>query len=113
MSHSGDAIHLSFFASAFRDSPAPTVILSAAGDVLFWNLAAERAFGWTEAEVIGGPLPFIPMEKMDEHRAMRKRDLEGDGFVGRHITRQTKDGSRIDLSVSTAPIRDDEGRVSA
>src|SRR5690349_19040838 len=105
-----DPIHLSFFAAAFRDSPAPTVILSAAGDVLFWNPAAEQTFGWSAADVIGRPLPFIPVEKLDEHRAMRLRDLEGEGFIGRHISRRRKDGSRIDLSVSTAPIRDDEGR---
>jgi two-component system, cell cycle sensor histidine kinase and response regulator CckA len=107
-----DPIHLSFFADAFRDSPAPTIVLSADGLVVFWNRAAETAFGWSAEESVGKPLPFIPPEKAAEHRNMRARDLEGDGFTGRHISRRRKDGSPIELSVSTAPIRDSEGRVS-
>ena len=106
-----DPIHLSVFADAFRDSPAPTIILSADGCVRFWNPAAERAFGWTADESIGKPLPFIPPGKTDEHRAMRKRDLEGEGFTNRHISRSRKDGTLVDLSVSTAPIRDAAGAV--
>jgi PAS domain S-box-containing protein len=107
-----DPIHLSFFADAFRDSPAPTIVLSADGLVRFWNRAAERVFGWSAEETIGKPIPFIPPEKAAEHGAMRARDLEGDGFTGRHISRRRKDGALIELSVSTAPIRDDHGRVT-
>lgn len=42
---------------------------------------------------------------------MRERDLAGQGFTGREIRRRRKDGSPIDISVSTAPIRDPDGRV--
>src|ERR1051326_1435915 len=106
-----DPIHLSFFADAFRDSPAPTIILSADGRVRFWNPAAEHTFGWSADEAIGSPLPFIPPEKQEEHRAMRMQDLAGSSFTGRHIRRRRKDGEWVDLSVSTAPIRDGDGRV--
>jgi PAS domain S-box-containing protein len=112
MADQRDPIHLSFFADAFRDSPAPTIVLSADGLVLFWNRAAEAVFGWSADESIGKPLPFIPPQKAAEHRTMRARDLEGQGFTGRHISRRRKDGSPIELSVSTAPIRNSEGQVS-
>src|SRR4051812_43250718 len=98
MHPSGEPLDVSFFADAFRDSPIASVILEAGGNVLSWNTAAERLFGWCEAEVIGRPLPFIPAERMEEHRLMRKRDLEGENFTGRQITRVRKDGQAIDLS---------------
>ena len=77
-----------------------------------WNPAAERVFGWTAAEVLGKPLPFIPAEKADEHRSMRERDLMGDNFVNREVRRHRKDGTPIDITVSTAPMRDDSGQIT-
>src|SRR5947209_1959939 len=109
---SGDPLDVSFFADAFRDSPIASVILEAGGNVLSWNKAAEQLFGWSEAEVLGRPLPFIPAERIEEHRLMRKRDLEGQNFTGRQITRVRKDGQAIDLSVSTSPIRGPHGDVT-
>jgi PAS domain S-box-containing protein len=100
--------HLRALVSA---SPLPIVALTAAGEITLWNPAAERLFGWTEAEVIGKPIPFIPDEKLEEHREMRARDLAGEGFSAREIRRRRKDGSSIEISVSTAPMRDTNGRV--
>jgi PAS domain S-box-containing protein len=93
-------------------SPLPIIVLTATGEILLWNEAAERAFGWSAAEVIGGPLPFIPSDRQEEHRAMRARDLAGQGFTGREIRRKRKDGTWLDLSVSTAPLHDKSGSVS-
>src|SRR3954464_6249592 len=93
-------------------SPLPIIVLAATGEILLWNQAAERAFGWSAAEVIGHPLPFIPSERQEEHRAMRAQDLTGLGFTGREIRRKRKDGTWLDLSVSTAPIHDKTGAVS-
>jgi len=93
-------------------SPLPIIVLTATGEILLWNQAAERAFGWTAEEVIGGPLPFIPSEREGEHRAMRAQDLAGQGFTGREIRRKRKDGTWLDLSVSTAPLHDKSGSVS-
>src|SRR4051794_2125160 len=93
-------------------SPLPIIVLAATGEILLWNQAAERAFGWTAGEVLGGPLPFIPSEREEEHRAMRAQDLAGQGFTGREIRRKRKDGTWLDLSVSTAPLHDKNGAVS-
>jgi len=99
------------FRAVVHASPLPIVYLKANGEVTVWNEAAERVFGWTEAEAIGKPLPFIPEEKMEEHREMRARDLAGVGFTEREIVRSRKDGSHVEVSVSTAPIRDPEGEI--
>lgn len=98
-------------AAVIQASPLPIVALTSDGRITLWNAAAERVFGWTADEVLGLPLPFIPEEKLEEHRKMRMQDLSGRSFSGLEIRRRRKDGSMIDISVSTAPIRDAEGRV--
>ena len=99
-------------AALVNSSPLPIVLIGADGRVTLWNTAAERVFGWTAEEVLGRPLPFIPEEKLAEHRAMRARDLSGEGFREREIQRRRKDGRRIDLTVSTAPLHDASGGVT-
>ncbi|MBV9037001.1 MAG: PAS domain S-box protein, partial [Acidobacteriaceae bacterium] len=93
-------------------SPLPIVVLTRNGDVTLWNPAAERLFGWKAEEVLGGPLPFIPEEKRAEHRAMRERDLSGEGLKDVEVRRVRKDGSYIDIRVSTALLRDKNNTVT-
>ena len=109
---SKDPSDVEFIADAFRDSPMASIVLSAEGNVLLWNVAAEHLFGWSEAEVLGKPLPFIPADRMQEHRQMRRRDLEGGGLTNRPISRVRKDGAPLELTVSTAPIRNSSGAVT-
>src|SRR5215467_6701261 len=108
-----DPLDVALFSGAFRDSPVASVILAADGNILFWNSAAERLFGWTHDEVIGRPMPCIPPGRIEEHRQMLRRNLEGQGFSGRHVTRLRKDGTILQLSLSTAPIRGNMGDVAA
>jgi PAS domain S-box-containing protein len=87
-------------------SPLPILALEPDGRINFWNRAAEKVFGWTEAEVYGHPLPFVPDDRKDESRRMRAQEMEGEVLLNREIRRLRKDGSTIDLTVSSAPIRD-------
>ena len=93
-------------------SPLPIVAFNRGGLIQLWNAAAERVFGWTEQEVLGQPLPFIPEEKRAEHQRMRERDLSGESFTGREVCRRKKDGTPIYISVSTAPMYDSGGIVT-
>jgi PAS domain S-box-containing protein len=111
----GAFLDISFFADVFRDSLVPSVIITPAGVVLFWNGAAERLFGWTPEELLGRPLTsaLVPADGVDEHRQIRRRTSEGQGFSQHRITRLGKDGRRIELSLSTWPIHGADGRVVA
>jgi PAS domain S-box-containing protein len=93
-------------------SPLPIVTFATDGNITRWNPAAERVFGWSEAEVLGKPLPFIPPEKLAEHQALRARDLRGENFTNLELQRRRKDGSKIDIQVSTAPIRNAQGEIT-
>jgi PAS domain S-box-containing protein len=94
-------------------SPLPIIAFAPDGNVTVWNEAAERTFGWNAEEAIGRPLPFIPPEKLEEHRELRAQGLAGAGFTGLELRRRRKDGAPIDISVSTAPIRNPDGSVRA
>lgn len=98
-------------AAVIQASPLPIVALTREGKITLWNPAAEHVFGWSAEEVLGKALPFIPENKREEHRNMRAQDLSGQGFTGLELVRLRKDGSPINISVSTAPIRDPDGAI--
>ncbi len=93
-------------------SPLATIALDPQGNVAMWNLAAERMFGWNKQEVLGNPLPIVPDEKQEEFRLLRERVLRGESFTGVEVRRQKRDGSPIDISLSTAPLWDRQGNIS-
>ena len=76
-----------------------------------WNPAAERMFGWSEEEMIGGPLRHTPEHERDRLALLMQRVRSGEVFAGVEGKRLCKDGSLIDVEVSAAPIRDASGAV--
>jgi PAS domain S-box-containing protein len=107
------ALDISFFADVFRESAVPSVIIAPDSVALFWNRAAERLFGWSSDEILGRPLILVPSDGTDEHRRIRRRTLDGQGFSQQRIIRLAKDAKPIEVSLSTWPIRGADGRVIA
>ena len=95
-----------------QSSPLAIWALDRDGVVTFWNPAAERIFGWTEEEVIGKPLPIIPGDQREEHRQWLEGFRQAESLTGVERSRVRKDGTRIQVSISTAPLRDARGRIS-
>ena len=96
----------------FQSSPMAIITLDPDGNVTFWNPAAEKMFGWKEKEVTGRFLPYVPEGKKSEHHAMRNRVLRGEGFHNVEALHQKKDGSDINISISTVPLKDSTGSIS-
>jgi PAS domain S-box-containing protein len=93
-----------------QSSPEAIIVLDPNGHVKLWNPAAERVFGWREAEVVGEFLPYVPEDKIEEHNVLRRRVLKGE-LTALEVRRRRKDGSQVDLSISAAPLRNGDGQV--
>jgi len=96
-----------------KASPLPIVIIDAEMRTLLWNPAAEHVFGWTEEEMLGKPLPIVPDDKQDEFVEIQRRIFQGEVVRAAETMRKRKDGSRIDIALSTAPLHDAAGKVIA
>jgi two-component system, cell cycle sensor histidine kinase and response regulator CckA len=91
----------------------PIAIVAADTDrrITMWNPAAEALFGWTEEEVIGKANPTIPREEFIDASHMHRELLGGQIVTGREARRQKRDGTRLTVNLSAAPIRDANRRV--
>ncbi|MBU1240512.1 transporter substrate-binding domain-containing protein, partial [Myxococcota bacterium] len=92
-------------------SPLALYSIDLEGRVKTWNSTAEKIFGWTESEVVGEPLPFIPGDQVAEAEEIRARAEAGTNVVAIEVTRLHKDGHEIPISLSVAPILNDFGRT--
>ncbi len=94
-----------------QSSPLAIIAIDRDGHVTLWNPAAEQMFGWQEREISGQFLPLISEDKQDEYGIVRDRVLRGEVITDLETRRRRKDGSSVDVSLSTAPLRDAQGNV--
>jgi len=92
-------------------SPLAILTMDPQGNVRTWNPAAERTFGWSEQEAVGRPNPIIPEDRQNEFRALLDAVLQGNLFSKAETRRRRKDGSLIDVSLSTAAMRNATGDI--
>ena len=93
-------------------SPLAIVGLNLQGKVVSWNPAAERIFGWRADEVVGRPHPIAPGEMRPEFKQLWQRVLQGEELLGLELRHRSRDGSLMDVSLSTAPLYDGAGRLA-
>ena len=90
--------------------PIPVIGIDENFLVKIWNVAAEREFGWTAGEVLGRPNPTIPREHVAEWQELARRSIE-EGLQLRNLRgyRYRRDGTRVDILLSTAASHDEPG----
>ena len=77
-----------------------------------WNPAAERMFGYSEQEAIGKSIRMIiPAELQGEEEVVLGKIRAGDKVDHYETVRQRKDGTRLSVSLTVSPIRDEAGTV--
>jgi PAS domain S-box-containing protein len=82
------------------------------GIITSWNPGAERLFGYSSEEVVGKPMAMlIPPERSSEEPTILRRIARGETTDHFETVRMTRDGTKIDVSVSISPIRDDRGLI--
>jgi PAS domain S-box-containing protein len=92
-------------------SPLAICAVDLDGTVQTWNRSAERIFGWTQDEVLGKPVPYVPANLRHETASVLSRLAGGEECIEMETRRRCKDGRIADVSVSAAPVRDEAGTV--
>ena len=79
--------------------------------IIGWNRAAEELYGWTAIEAIGRSIAILlPPEGDDVAVDARVREGLANGeSMTVDVTRMRKDGSRVEVALSIAPMRDRSG----
>lgn len=104
--------HSAVLASIIESSQDAIVTKTLDGVITSWNAAAERLFGYPADEAIGRHITLIiPPERHTEEVTILERIGRGERVEIYETVRVTRDGRRIDVSLSISPVRDRGGRI--
>jgi PAS domain S-box-containing protein len=82
------------------------------GVITSWNIAAERMFGYTTDEIVGRSiLTIIPPELQHEEPTILGQIRAGNRVEHLETQRLHKSGRRLEVSLTSSPIRDPRGKV--
>jgi PAS domain S-box-containing protein len=97
------------YRTVLEANPDPVVVYDIEGNVIYFNPAFTRVFGWTLKERIGKKMDvFVPDEAWPETKAMIDSVLAGESFSSVETRRITKEGKVLPVSISSAVYRDQE-----
>jgi PAS domain S-box-containing protein len=82
------------------------------GIVTSWNTAAERILGFSEDEMIGRSiLTIIPPEFHSDEPRILATIARGERIEHFETVRLTKSGTRLNVSLTISPVRDEHGKI--
>ncbi|MDQ1708053.1 MAG: hypothetical protein QOJ88_1264 [Pyrinomonadaceae bacterium] len=83
------------------------------GTVTSWNKAAERLYGYTAEEIMGRSIAILdPPEAAGNVAAILDRLSRGENIDHLEIERITKEGSRVFVSLTISPIRENSDVIT-
>ena len=92
-------------------APDPIVVYDQQGRAIYINPAFTRVFGWSEDEVLGRKIDFVPPDKMEQTRQAIEILYQSEGgYFAFDTQRLDKEGRLIDVSIRAAVFRDQQGR---
>lgn len=96
-----------------ESSPLAIVAFDLEWRVTMWNPTAEELFGYCTEEMMGNDYrPVVQDEFLEDFEARSKRAIaDDDGYVTERGAKR-RDGTRIEIRVSVAPLHDCDGQVS-
>jgi PAS domain S-box-containing protein len=83
------------------------------GVVTSWNKSAERLFGYSAAEIVGGSIKqLLPPGREHEEDDILQRIRRGEAVEHFETVRARKNGDLVHVSLTISPIRDTQGRIT-
>jgi PAS domain S-box-containing protein len=80
------------------------------GIITSWNKGAERIYGYSAEEAVGQPISMlVPPERPNEIPNILESIRRGEKVDHFETVRMTKDGRRLDISLTVSPIRNSAG----
>jgi len=109
-----EAETLNRLAVVVRDASDAITVRDFTGRILAWNPAAERIYGWTEAEALAlNARDLVPEELRDQALAMARQLSLGD-VVAPHCTRRlARDGGTFEVWLTVTALIGPTGNVYA
>jgi PAS domain S-box-containing protein len=88
------------------------VSLDLCGNIMSWNKAAERMFGYTSAEIISkNNAIVIPAHLANEEKVHVEQIKKGQTVDRYETIRLRKDGTPVEVSILISPIKDEAGNI--
>ncbi|HEY5478071.1 MAG TPA: PAS domain S-box protein, partial [Gaiellaceae bacterium] len=92
-------------------SPVAIIEIDLERRITVWNEVAEEIFGWSSEEVVGTVLPIVPEHRLEEHKELVERAIQGEQITNFETERRRRDGTLIPYRVSMALHRDADRRT--
>jgi len=104
------------FRQVVECSPNALVLVNSAGQIAMVNAEAERAFGYTRAELLGKAVEMLVPERFRGQHPLKRASFLADSRsrqmgVGRDLFALKKDGSEFPVEIGLNPIETDEGTM--
>ena len=102
-----------FRLAAIVESYEDAIIAKDMNDIIFsWNDGAKSLYGYSADEAIGCSITrLIPPELHEEERIINQLIFKGEKSHQFETLRFTKDGKKIDVSLTISPIKDNDGKI--
>ena len=95
----------SLFESVMEQTNDSVIIIDTSNEVLFWNKASEKIYGYT-SKIVGHPLPiFTDKDVLSTFQAMLTDEKTG---VNKEIVATTKSGANVSVNMAFSSITDEQ-----
>jgi PAS domain S-box-containing protein len=95
-----------YFEALVLNSPVAIAIMDLDAKIASWNPAAERLFGYTEAQAIGRSIDDLIAETPEVHEEVLEftKQISSDGRVDAVTRRSRKDGTLVNVELLAVPV---------
>jgi len=95
-----------YFEALVLNSPVAIAIMDLDANVVSWNPAAERLFGYSQDEAVGRSIDDLVAETPEMRAEVLKytQQVSGDGRIDAVTQRSRKDGTLVDVELLAVPV---------